>query len=369
MRTLMNWLSRVRWAALRFRSDRADYYEYLADVMEGTGGKKTLREIFRGDAARYGTSHRRGVLSAYWAHRHQEVGGDLFETFRGTLPADDLVLLRMAQRGGAGALEQTLRDAAAVTRFVEQARNTFVSTMAVGVMAIVVLLVTIATIPLFTVPRLKQAFGLVPAEFIGTLSRRLYAFSAFVEGHFFSLMLATAAFAYLLAWSLPNLTGPLRARLDEWLIWRLYRDFHGIRFLASLATMVKKRGNVTTALRDALELQIDGASPWRRWHVEKMIARVDDGQVGSATFDTGIVDKETLWFLTDLIAAQGMDAALVRARSRVELRSVKDVATKAAVARWAMLLIAVGALFAILSWHFAVINEMRGAMTNYYSSR
>ena len=100
-----------------------------------------------------------------------------------------------------------------------------------------------------------------------------------------------------------------------------------------------------------------------------MISRIDDGRVGAETFDTGIVDRETLWFLTDLIAARGMDAALLRARSRIELRSLRSVARKATAARWTMLLGAVAVLLGLFFWHFAAINEMRSAMTNFYSSR
>jgi type II secretory pathway component PulF len=361
--------SPARLAAVSFRKDRADYYDYLADVMEGTGGRKTLRDVFRSDAERYGRRHRRGILSHHWADQHQEVGGDLYDTFRGTLPDDDLVLIRMGQRGGAGALEQTLRDVAAVTRVIELARSTFIRTAAVGLVAIMVMVVTIMAIPGFTVPRLQQAFGMLPPEFVGKQASRLYALAGFVETYALTLLMSTVGLAWLIGWSLPNLVGPVRRWLDERLIWRLYRDFQGIRFLASLATLVKKRGNVSPGLRDVLEVQTIGANPWQRWHIEQMIARIDDGQVGSATFDTGMVDRETLWFLTDLIATRGMDDALVRARARVETRAVHDVARKAALARWAMLLVAVAVLFGILFWHFAVVNEMRMAMTRFYSSR
>jgi type II secretory pathway component PulF len=361
--------SPARLAALSFRKDRADYYEYLADVMEGTGGRKTLRDVFRSDADRYGRRHRRGILSHHWADQHQEVGGDLYETFRGTLPDDDLVLIRMGQRGGAGALEQTLRDVAAVTRVVELARSTFIRTAAVGVVAMLVMVATVLAIPAFTVPRLKQAFGMLPAEFVGTQAARLYRLSDFIEAWALVLAASSVGLMWLTAWSLPNVVGPVRRWLDEHLIWRLYRDFQGIRFLASLATLVKKRGNVSPGLREVLEVQAVGANAWQRWHIEQMIARIDDGQVGSATFDTGVVDRETLWFLTDLIATRGMDDALLRARTRVETRAVHDVARKAAVARWAMLLVAVAILFGILFWHFAVVNEMRMAMTRFYSSR
>jgi len=174
---------------------------------------------------------------------------------------------------------------------------------------------------------------------------------------------------YFVGWSLPNLTGRVRRVLDRHFIWRLYRDLQGIRFLASLATMVKRRGNVSTALREALELQVEGANPWRRWHLERMIAHIDDGRVGSATFDTGIVEPETLWFLADLIAARGMDSALQQTRARLEARSLRQVARRAMAARWVLLLAAVGVALSLVFWHVGVVNEMRSALTNYYSSR
>lgn len=359
---------RVSVAARCFRPMRADYYDYLADIMEASSGRKTLRDIFFDDARRYGR-HPRGVLSGHWAARYQEGGGDLYETFRSTLPTDELVLIRMAQRGGGGALEQTLRDVAALTRLVEETRRTLVSTLSVAFAAVLVTFGMIVAVPLFTVPRLKRAFGMLPAEFVGGLTRKLYAFAEFVQAHLFAFVVCLGLAIYFVAWSLPNLTGRLRHVLDRWFVWRLYRDLQGIGFLASLATMVKRRGNVSTALREALELQVEGATPWRRWHLERMIANIDDGRVGSSTFDTGIVDAETLWFLTDLIAARGMDTALQQTRQRLVERSLRQVARKAAAARWILLLASVGTALSIVFWHMGVVQEMRTSLTNYYSSR
>ncbi|WP_338618124.1 hypothetical protein [Pigmentiphaga sp. CHJ604] len=360
--------ARIAWCAAQFRPGRADYYDYLADVMDACNGRKTLRDIFLDDARRYG-DHPRGVLSAYWAARYQHAGGDLHETLRSTLPDDDLVLLRMAQRGGAGALEQTLRDVAAVTRLADEARRTLSATLSAALAAVLVSFGMIVAVPMFTVPRLKRAFGAVPDEFLGSLTRRLYAFAELVQAHLFVSALAVGLAVYFVAWSMPNLTGRVRRVLDRYFVWRLYRDLQGIRFLASLATMVKRRGNVSTALREALELQVEGANPWRRWHLERMIANIDDGRVGSATFDTGIVEPETLWFLADLISARGMDSALQQTRVRLEGRSLGQVARKAAAARWVLLLAAVGVALSLVFWHVGVVNEMRSALTNYYSSR
>ena len=59
----------LRLDAWRFRPGRADYYEYLADLIEGTQGRKSLRDVFEDDARRYGVDTERGRLAGEWGGR------------------------------------------------------------------------------------------------------------------------------------------------------------------------------------------------------------------------------------------------------------------------------------------------------------
>jgi type II secretory pathway component PulF len=354
-------------AANKFRKHRADYFEYLAAIMEGANGKKTLRDIFDDDAHRYGQKHYRGILSERWSRRYQECGGDLAETFTGALPQDDIVMIRAAQRAGAGALETSLLDLASVTRLIDQAKGIFISTIWVALVAILVMIATIVAIPFYTIPALMKSFSMVPVEYYGNTTRALLEFSTIIKSNLLIIAFLTFAVTYLLYWSLPNLTGPFRKKLDAWLIWRLYRDFQGIKFMATLATMVRQRGNVSTQLRDALVSQLEG-SPWKIWHVNQMVERIDEGVVGPETFDTGIIDRETHFFLTDMIITNGMDQGLQRARSRIEGRTLLDVAKKATTLRWILLGVAVLIIMGVTLWHYAVITELTDSMSNYYSS-
>lgn len=358
----------LRIAAWRFRPDRADYYEYLADLMAQTGGRKTLRDLFADDAARHGPRTPRGRLAAHWLARYQESGGDLGVTFEDTLPEEDVLLIRVGQRAGAGAFEQALYDLAKLTRLVDEASRSFVATTLVGLLALLIALMAIAAVPLFTVPKLKQTFTL-PPEYLYPLTRRLYALAAGIDAYALSVGVVLIAIAYLGVWSLRSLVGPLRQRLDEWAIWRLYRDLQGVRFLSSLATLLRRRGNVSTQLREALALQGAGAGPWLRWHVDAMLARVDAGQVGAATFDTGIVDADTFWYLRDMIDTRGLDDGLQRASDRIERRTLGRVARRAALLRWVLLLGALGMLMGLALWHVAVIQEMKSALTSFYAGR
>jgi hypothetical protein len=169
-------------------------------------------------------------------------------------------------------------------------------------------------------------------------------------------------------WSLPNLVGPWRTRLDRCLIWRFYRDVNGIRFLAMLAVLVRQRGNVDMRLRQALAIQAMHAQPWLAWHIEAMVARIDVGMVGADTFDTGLIDLETGWYLRDMIAAHGIATGMARAGNRVETAVLARIRRQAQGWRWGLLLGAVAAVIGLTLWHYAVIDELRRSLMNVYAS-
>lgn len=357
-------MSRARFGPLR-----ADYYEYLAALMEHGDGRKTLRDIFDDDARRYGRRTLRGGLSARWAHRYRESGGDLRQTFRATLPDDDVALLRAAQLAGAGALMAALQDAAHTARLIDQARGAFISAMfAAGVACCVAFLILLAT-PMYTVPELKKTFLVLPPEYWGERTRSLFWLADVLGRHLFFVCGLLVLILAMVLWTLPNLTGRLRGWLDTCFVWRLYRDFHGIRFLALLSAMVRQRGNVGTPLRDALLAQLPGASAWKAWHLNRMLVLLDDGVVGADTFHTGLLDRETRWFLADMMSVHGVDAGLARVRQRMEGRVMRDVLRRALALRWAVLLFAVAILMVMAFWHFGVIDELRRALQSYYAAR
>lgn len=359
---------RLRVDALRFAGMRADYYEYLADMLDGLQGRKTLRDLFEDDACRHGDGSVRGRLARQWSQTLESRGGDLAMAWAGTMPPAELALLHAAQAGGAGALTAALRDLARAARVVEQCVRIFRDTLMAGAAALAVALVLAGAVPYFTAPRLQAVFQGVPPAYHGTLTRGLFAFAEAVR-HGLPLLAACAAGGtWLLLWSLPNLVGPWRQRLDGWLVWRLYRDVNAIRFLAMLAVLVRPRGNVDIRLRQALVMQADQARPWLSWHIRAMVARIDAGMVGADSFDTGMIDRRVWWYLSDMIAAHGMAAGLDRAADRVERRALAQVARQAQAMRWGLLLGAVAAVIALALWHYGAIDELRRALMHVHAA-
>lgn len=373
----------LRGAVNRFAPYRADFYLALADRIE-LNNSATLLDIFRNDAQRYSADEdgnpivtARGFLSEHWANKLLESGGDLASAFQGTVPQEDVSLLRLAQESGAGALPATLRDLSRMTGLIQRAKSIFYGTTVTAVLAVVVVLIALVATPLFTAPTLKGVYAGLPAEYYPPIATKLFATADFIAATLLALLVVFFTAVYFVLWSLPNLTGPLRAKLDKWLIWQLYRDFQGALFLAVLSTMTKKRGNVSTTLESAL-LQIrEGASPWKEWHITQMLENLSGiSKTGSGhdaniveALNTGMVDRDSFFYLLDVFEAHGVAKGLLKAGERVEGPTLKMVESRA---KWVSRLLMLFSICVMVTWgyaHVASATQFGKAMQTYYQSR
>lgn len=359
---------RIATSAIQFKNQRADFYDYLADLISATAGTKTLLSIFQDDARRYPSGSVRGVLSASWAQRFPKTGGDLFATWFGTLPTEDLVAIQAAQYAGAGALPQTLRQLSAVVRVTDTASREFFQTVVTGLLSMLVACGSVFLIPLFTADRLVQAFVALPAEYYGPMTKGLFLTSETLRRTWWLMGIGFAVLIWACAWSLPNMVGHSRRVLDRWGIWRLYRVVHAVRFLSLLAVLLKPRGNVSARLREALQIQALGATPWLRSHVDWMLSRIDSGYQAVDALDTGLIDEETWWYFTDMVNTLGIDDGLQRTCQRLSLHTVKKLSTQALTIRWLLLLCSVAVVLSIAFWHFRVFEELRQGLSLYYAN-
>jgi len=371
MMNALAWVRRVQHVldCRRFRGTRADYCDYLSALLSGMKGSRTLREIFAQDAARYGQKTCRGRLSSHWLQVYQASGGDLYVTWRHCFPDDELVVIRSAQAAGNSALVRVLAALSQAGMLAGRMRRIFSTALWSAAVAMVLLWCTLLAVPWWTAPRLVQAFAALPPEDYGRLTQGLLALARQVHNNWMIVMtLAVSGWAWCL-WSLPNMVGRLRDWLDRYGCWRLYRHVHGLRLLALLAILLGDDDVAPTRLRSALNSLSLGASPWIASRLVAIRARVDAGQTGANSFDTGLLDRDQYWFLADMICARGLHAGLSLGSDRLR-RQALDVAERQALAlRWCLLL---GVLLCILGlglWHYAVIDEMRHALMLFYASQ
>lgn len=366
---LIGWRSfRLNLAARRFKANRADYYDYLSDLIGATAGTKTLLNIFQDDAKRYTLSSARGLLSASWAERFPRAGGDLFTTWYGSLPLEDLVAIQAAQYAGAGAFIQTLRQLSTVVRVTDLARQEFLQTILAGVASLLVAVGALLLIPFFTAERLALAFASLPPEYFGPVTQSFFRISDWLAQLWWFAALTILMLVCGALWSLPNLIGPVRRWLDRWGIWRLYRVVQAIRFLSLLAVLLEPRGNISSRLREALLIQQNGATNWMTMHMDTMLARIDAGLEAIDALDTGLVDEQTWWYFTDMVLTLGLDTGLQRTCKRLSDHTVGKLSKQAILIRWVLLLCSVSIVLGVAFWHVRVFEELRQALSLYYAN-
>lgn len=361
-------LIELKYAAWQFQEQRADYYDYLSDLISATAGAKTLLHIFSDDAKRYAPHSARGLLSRSWAQRFPAAGGDLFATWYGALPLEDLVAIQAAQYCGAGALIQTLRQLSSVVRVTDAARRAFLQTILTGLVSLVVAIVSVLLIPFFTVERLSHAFSALPVEYFGAMTRALFLTSDWLRKLWWLFILFALLCPCVCLWSLPNLVGGVRRSLDRWSVWRLYRVVQAVRFLSLLAVLLQRRGNVGARLREALLIQRNSACPWLRHHVDTMLARIDAGYEAVDALNTGLIDDQTWWYFVDMLTTLGLDTGLQRTCARLSAHTVGNLARQALVMRWVLLFISVGIVLSIAFWHVQVFEELRQGLSLFYAN-
>jgi len=366
-----SWWRSIRLAfdRQRFLALRADYYDYLACLLGGMQGRRSLKDVFEMDARRYGPSSVRGRLSAYWALAYQAAGGDLHATWQGSVPDSELALVRSAQAFGNTALIRTLDELAAAVRLTQQARGILVSTLWTAGFAMFSLLSMVLAVPWFTAPRLQQVFSGLPRDYHGPLARALWRFADQVHAHAPLAIVLAAAAVYLVLWSLPNAVGSLRRMLDRHGVWRLYRHLCALRFLGLLAILLRKDAGGAVQWRAALAAQGGGATPWMASHIQRMLARVDGGMAGAQALDTGLLDRELFWFFCDMVMARGLPAGLALSVQRLRNQILGEVARQAMALRWGMLLGCLASLMALCVWHYAVIDELRRSLMLFYAGQ
>ena len=358
---------RLKWLAWRFRFQRGDYYLYLADLIDATGGTKNLFSIFQDDATRMRSRNCRAALSEIWLERYPLSGGDLFATWFGSFPLEDLIAIQNAQSMGADTLVATFRKLAGMSKLLDSAKMIFVQTALVGFVAALVAIGAVASIPIYTADHLARVFSAVPVELFGSWTKALQSLATVLREAGFFVVLLALLFGATVLWSLPNWVGAWRRRLDNVGMWLFYRRVHSLRFLSLLGIILNRHGHAGTRLRHALVLQSRYMSPWLGSHLQSMIQRLDHGASVIDVLDSGLIDSDMWWYFVDMVCTLGLDTALERTCERLGSSSLVGIQRQAAYLRWSLLLSALSVVLGVLFWHFKVFDELRHALSIQYA--
>jgi type II secretory pathway component PulF len=359
----------LRLAARRFRGQRADYYLWLASLLEASRGRTTLLMVFERDAERFAGTPR-GQLADWWANRFSRTSS-LSQAWEGCLPQHEITIVRVAQEGSGDALLQALRDMARLARLADRVAGESLGTLMAGLVGSAVALAMLMLFPLHASERLAHLYGFIPLDQWGPRGQALMGHAASVQRWGAWALAVLAAGGLAIGWSIDHLTGRLRDWLDAHvLLYRALRDLRGALFMATLATLTRKRGNLMFTLRSSLATFAAAVdSPWLRWRIEQIMARMDRDGGSAESFDTPLLSREVFWFLRDTQEARGVAEGFEEAGRHVEQAVLSMVLRKLVVARWLLLGLSVAVVLFMTGWTFAVIHEMKSVMQAWYGTR
>lgn len=360
----------VRRASSRFAKQRGSYYEYVAALLKGSGGSIKPMTMFERDIQRF-AGKPRGVLSEYWLDRYSANGGDLADAFTGTLPDDEIAIIRVSQGAGSDALLIALEDVARIAKLADKIKSESRSILIAGAVAATLALVMLTAFPVFSVAALKDAYSFLPLEAWGKTGKSYYAYSERVKAYGAWVFGAIVLSFIWLNWSIGNLVVPAREWLDRNIVlYRIVRDLKGAMFLSTMSTLSRKRGNVMFTLKQSLEMFLESVNtPWMRWRVQQIIDSADaTGGVGVQAFGTGMLSEDMYFYLEDMQAAKGFSAGFEEAGRYVETHLLASIVTRLTFYRWLLLLLGVVTVVAMLGWQFSVLHEMGGAMKSYLAT-
>jgi type II secretory pathway component PulF len=340
-------------------------------MLESTKGETKISTIFDNDAQRY-EGKPRGVLSAYWSQTYQSNGAKLADAWQGTLPDDEVTIIRVAQSSSDGALIPALYDISRIANLSDRVKTEVVLTLAAAVVGITVALLMLTIFPLFSTGVLKERYAFLPLSEWGPLGKALIAHADRVRSYGIYVLLLVMAFFFGFSWSINNLIGPVRDWLDSHVaVYRTIRDIKGALFLATMSTLTRKRGNVMYTATASLSTLVQSArSPWLKWRVDEILQRIESqGLLGSEAFKTKILSNEMYYFLSDTQAAVGFSEGFEETGKYVENKILGSIIKSMSIFRWVLLLTAVLAVASAMGWQLSVVFEMKGAMQTYYTSR
>lgn len=277
----LDWLL-MHNAARHLRRQRADFYFDLASALED---KVPLFTTLR----KYETRARqrsRGQALLFQRMLREAMGGSLSQALAGVVPPSELVMIDAIQNGSDGALAQGLYFLSDTVEKVDKMFRTMKKAVVYPVVLLIVFSALLTGFSLFAVPVLTE---LMAPEKWPLIGQALYAVSQTIRhyGAFIAVGLVAAIAAF--AWSLSRWQGPVRRWLDKRAPYSLYRDFSGAMLVVSLSSLMR----TGVSLRSSLERAARFSSPWMRWHLRQILARLSTEQAvqfGMA-FSTGVLSR------------------------------------------------------------------------------
>lgn len=339
----MNHLTVIRnspamWiGAMTFRSNRLDIYEQLLAKLDGVGraAVQSVPEIFGEWALR---EKKRGDLLAIvydFIRRKTSNGISLAESLRPFIDNDEYLILA----GGEvrGDLVNSIR---ALLANVEARQNMFEAVVAAMWMPVLGLLSLVALsvgFGMFLWPEFTRA---IPDQYWPAWTKPCINVQLWMGKNWMWMSIIFVLFWLYMA-TLDRWTGRSREFFDRLPPWSIHKGRLAANVLGAMAALV----GAGLSVREAFVMIRDRASPYMRWHLNRIIRRYDSpGTEGVAALRTGLFSRRMMDRVEDAASGRSFDETLKDVGTR-SLKLVVRTLKAQAVASSAVMFISVGVLF------------------------
>lgn len=219
------------------------------------------------------------------------------------LPPTERVLIAAGER--TGQLGSGFEMAAAVADGAKRMRGEVTNKLFEPAILVFALIAVMIVITVYVTPPLLE---ISPDPHTWPMAPKvLYYVSEFVRGWGIITAVLLVILGVVVTRSIPRWTGPTRVRFDKYIPpYTLYRAYQNASFLLALGELTRTGTPVT----EAIGLMERVASPWMRWHLNRMIVRMHEGFAPGNAIDTGMLDQDTMDDVSDYMKAGSFSDAI-----------------------------------------------------------
>ncbi|MEX3960179.1 type II secretion system F family protein [Trinickia sp. EG282A] len=266
----------------RFRSTREKFYVDLAEAIKDKEPTAKFLSIRLTRAIKQKDPY--GRLYQIFLERLDQKGGSLSHMMSGIVPDSDLLVIASIE--ARGDLDEGLRFLATTIKSQRAMTAEMASALLVPALVTTVCLGFIGMLSFFVIP---VYVTIVPPEKWNSMGKSIYAVSYVARHYGLVIFIAAGALLWWFKWSIPNWRGRRRAKADNYIPYRVFRDYHGSIFMVALASLMVSG---ETLVRSLEKLKRRG-KPWLRWHINTILNRLLTKNLNyGEAFATGIFGQE-----------------------------------------------------------------------------
>lgn len=275
---------RIEVSKYEFRNRLESFYQ---DLREHISHDTNLVQLMQEWVDQAKKRKRGGLETAYRTiHERLANGAKFYEALNGFIPPAHIAIIEASMIVGRpeDGLEQSLKALRATKKMQKAALENLVTPVAyLGALLFI-------AFPLLGGNVVGTLSMSIPIEKMGPMFRFMHYTVTTAKAHPLLFIAGSLAVVGWLAWSINNLTGPLRKLLDNVFPWSIVRQFKGATFLVTLSGLF--RNSVT--LPNALQQIATWAPRYDKSHLDAMSSRAAEGMASTRVLDTGMLPADAI---------------------------------------------------------------------------